>query len=138
MMSQMTNGLEIARAYHRAWNGGRYADAGSYLADELKVEVPINAYPTKASFLEAVERTSEMASKTELLAELGDADQALLLYDLTLPFGTMRVAEHFTVGGGRITKIRQIHDTAAIRAAFEAGLAPVNAIAGGSRAEKIG
>jgi hypothetical protein len=29
----------------------------------------------------------------------------------------MRVAEHFTVAEEKITRIRQIHDTAAIRAA---------------------
>lgn len=31
--------------------------------------------------------------------------------------GKMRVAEHFTVRAGKITRLRQIHDTAAVRAA---------------------
>jgi hypothetical protein len=31
--------------------------------------------------------------------------------------GDLRVAEHFTVINGQITRIRQIHDTAALRAA---------------------
>jgi hypothetical protein len=49
-------------------------------------------------------------------------DEAMLLYDLEVePLGTLRVAEHFTVGGGKITRIRQIHDTAAVRAAGLAG-----------------
>src|SRR5262249_33382464 len=112
--------LDVVRAYHQAWSSGRYDEAGQRLSDKLEIEVPINSYPTKASFLEAVKRTKEMTSKLELLAELADEGQALLLYDMSLPFGTMRVAEHFTVSGGRITKIRQIHDTAAIRAALEA------------------
>ena len=29
----------------------------------------------------------------------------------------MRVAEHYTIGGGKIRRIRQVHDTAALRAA---------------------
>ena len=29
----------------------------------------------------------------------------------------IRIAEHFTVAEGQITRIRQIHDTAALRAA---------------------
>jgi hypothetical protein len=29
----------------------------------------------------------------------------------------MRCAEHFTVEGGQIARLRQIHDTAAVRAA---------------------
>ena len=31
--------------------------------------------------------------------------------------GMMRIAEHFTVADGRIKRIRQVHDTAALRAA---------------------
>jgi hypothetical protein len=36
---------------------------------------------------------------------------------MTLPIGVLRVAEHFTVANGRIRLLRQIHDTAALRAA---------------------
>jgi hypothetical protein len=42
----------------------------------------------------------------------------VLLYDMDVPgLGTLRVAEHFTVEDDKITRIRQIHDTAALRAA---------------------
>jgi hypothetical protein len=58
-----------------------------------------------------------MTSKVNLLAELGNDDEAVLLYDMTLPIGELRVAEHFTVAGGRIHRVRQIHDTATLRAA---------------------
>ncbi len=45
-----------------------------------------------------------------------------LLYDMHVQrLGMLRVAEHFTVEGGKITRIRQIHDTTAIRAAGLAG-----------------
>jgi hypothetical protein len=45
-------------------------------------------------------------------------NEAMLPYDLdAVGLGTMRVAEHFTVEDGRIARIRQIHDTAAVRAA---------------------
>lgn len=47
----------------------------------------------------------------EILSELGGDGEALLLYDMQLPFGIMRVAEHFSVSDGRIDRIRQIHDT---------------------------
>ncbi len=43
-------------------------------------------------------------------------NQALLLYDMhTQPFGRLRVAEHFTVSGGLIQRIRHVHDTAVLR-----------------------
>lgn len=117
-MSNETKALSVARAYHRAWTSKQFDEAANYLADGLRIEVPINSYPTKASFAEAVHRTCEMTSKVEMLAEFGNDGDALLLYDMTLPFGQMRVAEHFTVSGEKITRIRQIHDTAAIRSAM--------------------
>jgi ketosteroid isomerase-like protein len=117
-MRNEAKALAVAQDYHRAWNEGRFADAAERLSERLAIEVPINAYATKAQFMEAVERTRGMTSRVELLAELGSESEAVLLYDMTLPFGEMRVAEHFTVEDGRISRIRQIHDTAAIRAAM--------------------
>src|SRR5262249_24310861 len=70
-MSNQATALDVVRAYHQAWSSGRYDEAGQRLSDKLEIEVPINSYPTKASFLEAVARTKEMPSKLELLAELG-------------------------------------------------------------------
>ncbi len=117
-MAVTSAALAVARSYHRAWTNGDLEAAGAQLADDLAIEVPINAYAMKQDFLRAVGSTRQMTSKLELLAEFGDDAEALLLYDLTLPFGVMRVAEHFTVRDGRITRIRQIHDTAAVRAAL--------------------
>ncbi len=111
------NALVVARAYHRAWSSGDLANVGRYLADDLRVEVPINSYADKTDFVDAVRRTAQMTSRVDLLAELGTDDEAMLLYDMTLPIGDLRVAEHFTVSAGRITCVRQIHDTAALRAA---------------------
>jgi hypothetical protein len=42
----------------------------------------------------------------------------MLLYDIDIKgLGKIRIAEHLTVAEGRITRIRQVHDTAALRAA---------------------
>ena len=112
-----SDALSVARAYHRAWSTRDLEHVGEHLADELRVEVPINSYASKADFLEAVLRTARMTSGVRLLAELGDSEQAMLLYDMTLPIGDLRVAEHFTVHDGKIRTIRQIHDTAGLRAA---------------------
>jgi hypothetical protein len=59
-----------------------------------------------------------MASDVRLLAAMGSGAEAMLLCDMTVePLGALRVAEHFSVSDGRIRRIRQIHDTAPIRAA---------------------
>jgi ketosteroid isomerase-like protein len=113
--------LAVARAYHRAWSTRDLDEVGRYLADDLQIEVPINSYAGKADFLEAVLRTAQHTSSVRMIAELGDGDEAMLLYDMTLPIGQLRVAEHFTISGGKIHKVRQIHDTAALRAAGMGG-----------------
>ena len=53
-----------------------------------------------------------------LPSALGAGDEAMLLYDIDVGgLGTMRVVEHFTVAQGVIVRLRQIHDTHALRAA---------------------
>lgn len=112
----------VARGYHEAWTSRDFATVGTLLAPDLVVEVPVNEYPTAASFAAAVEAFGSKTSDVELLAEFANDGEAMLLYDLEVEsLGKMRVAEHFTVENGRIKRIRQIHDTAALRAA---GFAP--------------
>lgn len=42
----------------------------------------------------------------------------MLLYDTDVDgLGDFRVAEHITVRAGRIVRVRQVHDTAGLRAA---------------------
>ncbi len=83
--------------------------------DHLSVEVPINSYPNKSAFVDAARRTREMTSCVEPFAELGAKGEAVLIYNMALPAGTLRVAEHFTVESGRISRIVHVHDTAALR-----------------------
>ena len=109
--------LAVARGYHDAWQRRDYPAAWQFLSDGLTVDVPINSYGSKAAFTAAAQRTREMAAAVTPSAEFGNDGQAVLLYDLTLPIGDLRIAEYFAVRGGRITAITHIHDTAALRAA---------------------
>jgi hypothetical protein len=114
---QMPTALSVARAYHRAWTERAFAELDGLVADPLHVEVPINYYASRTAFLEAVRQTAQMTSMVAVLVELEGDGEAMLLYDMTLPIGELRVAEHFMVSEGRIHTIRQIHDTAILRAA---------------------
>ena len=110
---------QIVGAYHDAWTRKDYARARALLAGTLAVEVPVTLMLFDIMQLESF---GSMVSSVELLAAMSDGNQAMLLYDLEAgPVGRLRVAEHFTVDGGKITRIRQIHDTAAVRAAGLAG-----------------
>lgn len=117
-MSASESTLEVVRAYHRGWSGGQFEQAVRLLAPSLKVEVPINDYPTTDSFAQAVIAFASLTRNVDLLAEFAAGQEAMLLYDMEVEgLGMMRVAEHFTVADGLIARIRQIHDTAALRAA---------------------
>jgi ketosteroid isomerase-like protein len=108
----------VVQAYFQGWTHKDYAAAAQQLLPALVVEVPVNHYPDAQSFVQALTQFGNMVSGVRLLAELASEDQAMLLYDMDVQgMGTLRVAEHFTVQQGKITRLRQIHDTHAIRAA---------------------
>jgi len=110
--------LDVARAYHLAWTAHDFDAARRFLAADLATDVPINTYAGRDDFAAAVASFGALAEHVDLLAEFGSGDQALLLYDMhTQPYGRFRVAEHFTVSGGLIQRIRHVHDTAVLRGA---------------------
>lgn len=114
--------LPVARRYHGGWTSGNYDQAIALLEPTVKIEVPVNDYPTAESFAQALRGFGAMVQSVELLSEMSDGDEAMLLYDMQVEqLGQLRVAEHFTVRHGKIARLRQIHDTAPVRAA---GLAP--------------
>ena len=114
----MTDALTTAQDYHAAWTSGDFARARALLAERLEVEVPVNDYPTVDAFGAALEAFGSSATDVRLLSALGGDGEATLLYDMDVPgLPTMRVAEHFTVSGGRIARLRQVHDTHALREA---------------------
>ncbi|MDQ2810914.1 MAG: nuclear transport factor 2 family protein [Actinomycetota bacterium] len=116
----MSRTTSVIRTYHDSWTAGDFGTAVSLLADDLTVEVPVNQYPTAESFGAALKTFGSLATSVELHAAMSDGNDAMLLYDMDLPgLGMLRVAEHFTVRDGKIVRIRQVHDTAALR---ESGL----------------
>ena len=109
--------LSVVREYHDAWTRHDFDRAVALLSDDLHVEVPINDYPTTASFAAALQGFGATVTEVDLLSAMAADDEAMLLYDMAVDgLGTMRICEHFTVAGGKIERLRQIHDTAALRA----------------------
>ncbi len=110
--------LAVARRYHQGWSSGNYDQSVELLAPTLTVEVPINDYPSAESFAQALRNFGELVTHVELLAEMANDNEAMDLYDMhARQLGQLRVAEHFTIADGKIVKLRQIHDTAPVRAA---------------------
>jgi hypothetical protein len=117
-MNLPTDTLSIVRAYHGGWTSKNFDQSIRLLAANLSIEVPINDYPTKDSFAEAIIAFGSLVRGVVLLAEFAQGSEAMLLYDMNVTgLGTLRIAEHFTVTNGEIIRIRQVHDTAALRSA---------------------
>jgi hypothetical protein len=115
--------LDIARAYHRAWTTTKdFKAAAALLSASLRTDLPVNVYDGRREFVEAIAGFGELVSGVTLLSAFASGNDAVLVYDLELaPLGVLRIAEQLVVIGGEITFIRQVHDTATMRAA---GFAP--------------
>ncbi len=110
--------LSIARRYHEGWTSNNYEQSTELLAPTATFEVPINSYPTAESFAQALRGFGKLVSSVTMLSEMSAGDEAMLLYDLQVDgLGELRVVEHFTIANGQIERLRQIHDTTAVRAA---------------------
>ena len=110
--------LSVARAYHEAWTSKRFEEAIALLSHELEVEVPINEYPTTESFATALQAFGSRVERVDLLSAMGAGNKAMLLYDIEVQgLGELRIAEEFSVKDGKIARMRQVHDTAVLRAA---------------------
>jgi uncharacterized protein YndB with AHSA1/START domain len=111
-----TDVLTVVNAYHRAWTTREFDRSIALLSPSLHVEVPINHYPTKESFADALVSFGGQVASTEVLAEMEAGNEAMILYDMEVEgLGPIRIVEHFTVTDGKIVRLRQIHDTAPFR-----------------------
>ena len=121
--------LEVARSYHRAWTTTKDFDAAAkLLSEDLQTDLPVNAYAGKREFVEAISGFGGLVSRVEMLSECASPGEAVLVYDLEMaPLGVLRIAEQYTVVNGEITFIRQVHDTATMRAAGFAPALPATA-----------
>jgi hypothetical protein len=115
--------LEVARSYHRAWTTTKdFSAASNLLAESLETDLPVNTYAGKSAFVGAIRGFGESVSSVQLLSACAGPGEAVLIYELVMDrIGPLRIAEQFTVVEGKITFIRQVHDTATMRAA---GFAP--------------
>jgi hypothetical protein len=108
----------VVNAYYDAWSNKDYTGAAALLDDALWVEGPLNEYASAESFLPALEGFVSAVSAAKVVSAMSGRDDAMMLYDLQVEgIGPLRVVEHYTVADGKITRIRQILDTAAVQAA---------------------
>lgn len=103
--------LDTALAYHRAWTGGDFERAMTYISDGIVCQTPAGRLEGAAAFRGFMGPFTGICVRSELTAAYGDATTAVLMYDTdTVPVRDAPGAERLTVEGGVITHMRIIFD----------------------------
>jgi len=109
-------------AYYDSWREGissfDSARLGAILAEDLDFEGPIAGKRRGAAgFIGGLKRFVEgLQAPIRMLQQVESSDHAAALYDADLPHGTLRFAEFFEFGDGRIRAIKLLYDAAQYRA----------------------
>lgn len=120
----MSAALETALAYHRAWTGGEFELAMTYVADDVVCQGPAGRLTGSAAFRDFMGPFAQILTRAELIAAFGDERTAVLMYDAdTVPVRDAPGAECLTVADGRITHLRIIFDRLPFDAAQRAAAA---------------
>src|SRR5207244_10698902 len=107
--------VDLIEAYYGSWRDGISAFDESrvrgVLAEDLDFEGPIAGKRRGAAgFVGGLERFVEgLQAPIQILQHVDSGDEAAVLYDAELPQGTMRFAEFFRVGEGRIQSITLLY-----------------------------
>jgi hypothetical protein len=113
---------ELIGDYYDSWKDGISSfDEGrvrGVLVETLDFEGPIaGKRQGAAGFVGGLKRFVEgLRAPIRILQDIKSGNQAAVLYDADLPEGTMRFAEFFQVGAGRIQSIKLLYDAAQYRA----------------------
>jgi ketosteroid isomerase-like protein len=120
-MTATSAALSTALAYHRAWTGGDFDRAMAHIAEDVVCETPSGRIEGADGFRAFMEPFARMLIGSALLAEFGDEETALIMYDTkTPPVASAPAAERLTVRDGVITHLRIIFDRAPFAAAERA------------------
>lgn len=103
--------LDTALAYHRAWSGGDFEQAMTYVAADILCDAPAGPVRGAEAFRAFMGPFAGMVQSSRLLAAHGDVQHAVLVYDTSTPLvASAAGAEWHTVVDGRIVALRLIFD----------------------------
>ncbi len=109
--------VRTALAYHRAWTGGDFERAMTYVATDIVCQTPSGRLDGAEAFREFMGPFAQILTSSRLLAAFGDDQTAVTMYDAdTVPVKDAPGAECLTVTDGKIRHMRIIFD----RLPFEA------------------
>jgi hypothetical protein len=103
--------LAVALAYHRAWTSNNVNEALRHVSDDIVCDAPSGQLRGIDQYRPFLTNFAPRVTGHDIIATLGDAETAVLVYDLhTILVSSGLTCECFTVKGGRITHNRLIFD----------------------------
>jgi len=111
MHENSSTALETALAYYRAWTGGDFEHAMTYIAEDIVCQAPSGRLDGAEAFRGFMEPFSRIVTRSNLVAAFGNDTTVVLMYDTdTVPVSDAPGAECLTVKEGKISHMRIIFD----------------------------
>jgi ketosteroid isomerase-like protein len=98
----MASTRTVVETYFNAWTSKDIATAYAQLAPDLEFVGPTTRYKSAEAFLPALEAFAKMTRSARITHLVVDGNQAAMLFDCELPFGTLRIASFFRVENDKI------------------------------------
>ncbi|TFV87037.1 nuclear transport factor 2 family protein [Blastococcus sp. CT_GayMR16] len=115
--------LDVALAYHRAWTGGDFDLAMTYIEEHMVCLAPAGRLDGAEAFRRFMAPFAQSLTRSTLLAAFGDEETAVVMYDAaTLPVENAPGAECVSVRDGKIVHMRIVFDRAPFEAARRAAM----------------
>jgi hypothetical protein len=119
-VSEHRKPVDIAIAFTEAWTSHDMTTAATYVADEVVFEGPMTRAVGASDYLNGLAEFARVVTGLTTLTALGDDQRAMVMYEITGPFGRLRAGEEFEIADGKIVRDTLVFDTYEIRRAREA------------------
>lgn len=106
--------MDVVDFYTASWINDDRDGVRRVLAPDADIDWNLDAPVDEQELMQTLHRIAVFADSVTVVSRVFGTDGAALVYDLTAPFGTARVAEFLGVRDGLITEIRQVYDIVAI------------------------
>jgi hypothetical protein len=116
-MNQNSTPVALARAFTEAWTSHDLDTAATYLADDVTFDGPLTHSTGKEAYVQGLAAFARTVTGATILAAFGDDARALVMYDVTGPFGTLTCAELLAFRDGKIRADRLTFDSYLVRQA---------------------
>ena len=105
---------ELAVQYFQRWTTDCDA-ARPLMADDMTFEGSMSTYRGADTIIGPLKKFLSMMKSARLLKAAAEGDDAFLLYETEMPFGTLRTAEWLHFENGKVKKATLTYDTTELR-----------------------